>query len=789
MTLHTRLCRMKRTIAATLFFGFGLSPLVCSISAAAPSDFFETEIRPVLLGTCFKCHGQKKTEGNFRVDALGYLTRGGDRGPALVPGKPDQSLLIQAIRRTHKDVQMPPKEPLTEAQIKAFEKWVSQGALWPDSPAVTEGDTGLPGEDHWAYQPIVNHKVPAPKAFASRVRNDIDRFVFTQLEKQKLKPAAEADARTLIRRATFDLTGLPPTPEAIEAFVVDKRPDAYEKLIDQLLASPAYGERWGRHWLDVVRYADTSGDGTDMPILEAYRYRDYVIDVFNEDLPYDQFLIEQIAGDHLALTEPDKRFKQRMIATGYIALARRFGNSRLADFHLIVDNTIDTLGKGVLGMSLGCARCHDHKFDPITREDYYGLYGYFKSTRYPHTGTEHQHGRDGLIPLTTDHQMYEKASAYVAQKAKLVNDTKKADKKKQEEIKAELKELENQHFDLESAWAVVDGENPGDARMMIAGEPNRLGDVSPRGFIAYLNPEKPEIAKDQSGRIALARWVAAKDNPLTARVMANRIWMLHFGAGIVPTPNVFGTQGQPPSHPELLDYLATQFIVSGWSIKSMHRLIMTSSAYRLSSEAVPEGLARDPNNRQIWRFNRQRLDADAIRDAMLAISGTLDTQRPGAHPFPTEKDMMGYSQSRPFAADYDHNHRSVYLMMRRLGKNPFMSLFDGPDTNVSTAERTTSTVPLQALFMMNSDFVRDKARALATKLEHEIPTDADRVRRAYALTYGRAPTSNEQQDALSYLNQYADALDAGVKSEDRPHAAMISLCRVLMASNEFLYID
>jgi hypothetical protein len=597
---------------------------------------------------------------------------------------------------------------------------------------------------HWAYQPL--RLAEAPQQVPSRRHaHPVDLFISEELEKQGLKMNPPADRRTLMRRAYFTLTGLPPTPEQMAAFLEDTSPGAFLKVIDQLLASPHYGERWGRHWLDLARYADTSGDGADAPVPEAHLYRDYVIEAFNQDIPYDQFIIEQIAGDILAEREPEIRARERTIATGFIAVSRRFNNREYADMHLVIDNTLGTIGSGMLGMSISCARCHDHKYDPISTRDYYGLYGYFSSTQYPHAGTEIGRQRKNFVPLPGGGM----------------------------------------------GWAVKDKKDPGeigDAPVLLKGDPRSKGEIAPRGYLTVLSESLPEIPEGESGRLELARWIASRENPLTTRMVVNRVWQQHFGKGIVETADTFGKQGKPPTHPELLDWLAGEFVRNGWSFKQLHRLIMTSQSWRQSSAENDDGMRVDPGNRWYWRYPRQRLDAEAIRDATLFVSGRLQTERPGPHPFPqpNEKDEYPYTQHHPFLLDYDHEFRSVYLASRRLGKHQFMELFDGPDPNECTVRRDVSTVPLQALFWMNSDFVRNNAKTLAARLLEEFSSAEERIRFAHEQLYGREPSADELEELREYVREYERKISGEPEKEVR---SWTSLCRVLLAGNEFVYLD
>ncbi len=751
-------------------------------------EFFEKKIRPVLVEHCYSCHSAQaeKVKGALLLDTRQGLLKGGNMGAAVVPGNVDQSVLIQAIRYHDEDLRMPPKKRLSEEVVADFEAWIRMGVPDPrDGKPKAAGPVPIAAEKLWSFRPVVD---PAPPAVrdAAWTRNAVDRFILARLEGSGLRPAPEADKQTLLRRATFDLTGLPPTPEELEAFLADESPEAFAKAVERLLASPRYGERWGRHWLDVARYADTGGDASDWPVPEVRLYRDYVIDAFNRDMPYDQFVVEQLAGDRLALREPDgDRFEEKIVATGFVALTRRFNNSKYGDMHLVMESTIDTVGKAFLGMSIACARCHDHKFDPISREDYYGLYGYFASTQYPHNGTEHGRGHDNLVPLTRDPELFEKARAWMNRWHEAYHGWRKDNKGG---AKEKFEEVKKERPDVRWAWAVVDRKETGDEPIHLVGDPNRKGEKAPRGFLRGITRELPAIPSGQSGRLELARWLASKENPLTARVMVNRIWQQHFGVGIVPTSSMFGSQGQVPTHPELLDWLASRFVEGGWSVKAVHRLLMNSASYRQSSDAPAETLARDPGNDLLSRFRRRRLEGEAIRDAILFASGRLDLARPGTHPFPAE-DEMNYTQHRPFATDYDHEHRSVYLMVRRLGKHPFMALFDGPDSNVSTGERNVSTVALQALYLMNSPLLRTASESFAERIRRGARDDAARIALAHRLAFGRDPDSREERDGGAYLREYREGLEAAGVPGDRELLAWSSLCRILLSSSEFFYVE
>jgi hypothetical protein len=803
-----------------------------------PSAFFEARIRPVLAGTCVKCHGAAKVSGGLRLDSRDAILRGGESGPAIEPGVPEASLLVQAIRHADDALKMPPNGPLPKSAVDDLAAWVSAGAPWPEVGA----SATLDAEQHWAFRPLADAEPPAdPGGWAD---SPIDRFIAAEHRARGLTPVAPADKRALIRRATFDLLGLPPSPERVEAFVADDRPDAFERLVEELLASPRYGERWGRYWLDLARYADTAGDNSDYPIPEAYLYRNYVIDAFNADVPYDRFLHEQLAGDILAREGPDEDYARRVIATGFIAQAKRFGTFKLEDIHQIIEDSLNTTGQVVLGLSMRCARCHDHKFDPITARDYYALYGFFASTRYPFAGAEEERQPSEFAPLIlpaevearearhaeavallkTELQKAEAASGLGPQLEALTRriadaeqrlkagcdsatseaiqrdiDAWKAEQTRvQELLDAQVKPQRTALARTEKvsplegvpmAYAVREGK-PTDAAIQVGGDPKKRGDVVPRGVPKVLDPDADlPIPDGASGRLELARWLTGPVAHLSARVMVNRIWQHHFGKPIVATPSDFGLRGTPPTHPELLDHLARQFIADDWSIKAMHRRIMLSKTYQLACVDDPANDAIDSGNAWYWRADRRPLDAEALRDALLALGGTLDLSRPGPHPFPP-KEKWRYTAHHQFKALYDSDHRSVYLMVQRLHPHPYLKLFNGPDTSMTTAVRDEASVPLQALYLLNNPLVHRQAEGFARALIAREPEPASRVRLAYRLAFARPPTEAEQARALDFLERYARSLDAdGSPPEGRAPAAWAALARALLASNEFLFVD
>ena len=1214
---------------------------------AQDATFFETKVRPLLVEHCYDCHSGAKNKGGLSLETKAGWSKGGETGPAIVPGKPDDSLIIQAVRYTDKDFAMPPEKKggkLSAEKIAGLEEWVKMGAPDPrETVAKIGGMNAAEAKTWWAFQPL-----PAPAA-TPPTPAQIDGFVNARLTLAGLQSAPAADKRILMRRATFDLIGLPPTPEEIAAFLADESAGAFAKVVDRLLASPHYGERWGRHWLDIVRYADTAGETADYPVPLAWRYRNYVIDAFNADKPYDEFLREQIAGDILAQRGPRERYAERATATGYLAISRRFGFDSENYHNLTIQDTIDTLGQSVLGLSLGCARCHDHKFDPVSAKDYYALYGIFDSTRYAFPGSEQKPKSRAMLPLIPPEEAQPQWREFDGKVAAL---TSKLEKARQPVPAAILRSIDDPDGDFEmqavaaggsngvlvppwiyegkiavtnaaqspfknlypsgklganvsvgadkyriaqglhprrtrencralfvnldfraaapdpavlgahrfwigaradspavevlissqsvslragekvevigalevgqwhnlqltldlenctvsgsvgvpgavstfngkpfsqnwsgtldfaaldsrnqtntalpaldldnfgaqespippvstatpsmdppagapdfpalldgefegqtdgatpaapwgpgpnsvvkisassqspyrnifptgglgfhmpnrgeydgfvqplvnvrpdkdgrlfvgfdfrcasaaaggdgswryyighgpgisaavelfmtgkeffrrsadardTVWALkvgewyqvqlaldlkaktytgtiastagrtefggqlatgwdgtidytfidsyghrpgvrpaldadnfavretalppfdsapveitetsrrlkaveirqqlaavqADGEKakqelekllvsgpgemtygmsegtPRNARVQVRGEMDRPGEETPRGFIKVLGGGPLPADTEGSGRLELAQWLTRSDNPLTARVMVNRIWQYHFGHGLVKTPNDFGVRGQPPTHPELLDYLATQFIEAGWSVKAMHRLIMLSATYQQA--------AGDSEN--YAAFQRRRLSAEELRDAILAISGELDATPGREHPFPSPLSW-GYSQHGPFAAVYDSNKRSIYLMVQRIKRHPFLALFDGADPNTTTPDRRPTTVPTQALFFLNDPFVHAKAEKFAARLLAAHPDESQRIEAANRLTLGRAPTEMECAEAAEFLAAYR--AEVGVSGKGGAEtSALAAYVRTLFGSNEFLHLD
>ncbi len=845
------------TLMLALVVLFCLQNHVSAADAIKPSakqiEFFELHIRPVLIEKCADCHtGDKEAESSLVLNSRAALIKGGEYGPAIIPEKPEQSLLYQSIQRTHKELKMPPDaaEKLSTKTIQQFKRWIEWGAPWPEektrpltktTPTKSQPKkTQTLTTSHWCFLPRQSAAPPEVKN-PNWSQSSIDQFIYARLQKEKLKPTQLASRRTLIRRATFDLTGLPPTPQEVKDFLNDPSDDrlAFSKVIDRLLASTAYGERWGRHWLDVARYADTQGDVGDFPIPGAYLYRNWVIDAFNADLPYDQFLQAQIAGDILATHENNpQRARQLKIATGFIALSRRFGNTRFDDQHLTIDDTIDTIGRGIMGVTLKCARCHDHKFDPMLATDYYGLYGIFESTLYPTMGASNSPSPTQLVSAENSPDSQQKINAYwdllsqyqhqirnhfrpwlkptLKEYAEVTAKIKKATKEGQptKKLEARRKKLLAAHKGkfkelmihglpwlkqekarlvkqppAEMLFAVIDGK-PHHAQLHRRGNPSNPGEVVPRQFINVISKTKLEIDKKQSGRKELADWITAPDHPLTARVIVNRLWYHHFGQGLVKTVDNFGVLGAKPSHPQLLDHLANQLIQQQWSLKAMHRQIMLSRVYRLDSNDIDENNKRDPENIFLWKFSRKRLDAESIRDAMLFASGELDRQPGGPHPFkPWHK--KGYSLNGPFHEVYPSKKRSVYLITQRLFKHPFLGLFNGPETNETTGTRKNANIPSQALYLLNSPFVPELATAFAKRILKSNTTEEKQIQAAYQIAFSRNPTSTERTEFSQTLNAYRRQIkqEHPTDTESANLAAWAGLSKVLLTSNEFFFID
>jgi hypothetical protein len=700
---------------------------------AEARDFFEKSVRPLLATHCFECHGPGKQRGGLRLDGRAALLAGGDSGPALVPGQPDKSLLLKAVHY-QTELKMPPKGPLTPAQIALLTTWIRQGAPWPEVAAVRppakEPGLRITPKDRsfWSFQPVANPPVPAVRA-RDWPRATLDAFVLARLEAAGLSPSAAADRRTLIRRATFDLTGLPPTPQEVEAFLADHSPDAFARVVDRLLASPHYGERWARHWLDIARYGeDQAHTFQARKYPQGFRYRDWLIRAFNEDMPYDGFIRAQLAAD---LLDGPQRL-EHLPALGFFALGPvYYGDPKRLDQ---IDDRIDTLTRGFLGLTVACARCHDHKYDPISTRDYYALAGVFASTDYVEISLEP--GKEGQ-PIAPAPKGKNKGKKGAVAKGPFIH-------------------------------SLRDLERPTNMRVHIRGNAATLGEEAPRRFMPILMHDEPPPFTRGSGRLELADAITTRDNPLTARVIVNRVWQHHFGKGLVRTPSNFGALGERPTHPELLDHLATRFVANGWSLKWLHREIMLSATYQLSSRQEARQQEVDPENRLLWRANRRRLEVEAWRDAILAVSGKLDR-------------TVGGSSSD--LASAENRRRTLYGVVSRHELNPLLRLFDFPDPNITSGERTVTTVPLQQLFVLNSEFMVQNAKALAARLRASAGDDVSRIRQAFWLLYGRPVTDRELRLGLAFVTGAETPGRAPTLTRWEQYA------QVLLSTNELLYVD
>ncbi|MEM6568845.1 MAG: DUF1553 domain-containing protein [Planctomycetota bacterium] len=778
-------------------------------ATAEQIEFFESKIRPVLAESCFSCHSDLagRVRGDLRVDSRAALLAGGATGAAIVPGDPDASPLIEAVRYEDPIFAMPPKAPLSDEAVRDLERWVKMGAPWPDAgPRVPDdamhagvevedlaGGESLDreidieaGREFWSFRLPVRVEPPTPED-AEWAWGPIDGFLRTAMEEAEVEPVRDADKRTWLRRVTFDLTGLPPTPEEIEAFEADRSATAYETVVDRLLASDAFGERFGRHWLDVARYGESSGKETNVAYPHAWRYRDFVIDAMNEDMRFDVFLQKQVAGDLLEYAGEDER-AENLVATGYLAIGSKSHNTNdRRQFALdVVDEQIDAVSQGMLGLTLACARCHDHKFDPVPIEDYYALAGIFLSTdtRYGTLrGAGNDHPSDLIdLPAGADvpdgptmdpliRRLFERGRERAERRASPDGMSMDREMDTADERLARLQQRRSAQqaailddllvrFDERGrptaanrvAMGAVEG-TPRDIAVLERGELDRPGDVVERGLPQVLwSGEQPAI-DEGSGRLELARWVGSGDNPLTARVWVNRIWLHMFGAGIVSTPDNFGAGGQPPSHPELLDWLATELVANDWSTKSIVREIALSHAYRLDSSSSRANEALDPDAVTRWRMADRRLEAESIRDALLAVSGTLESDPPVGSPTGAIEGALRVEQLTTFLTQ-ERPVRSVYLPSLRGEVVHSLEVFDAPDAAFVTGDREETSAATQALFLMNDEDVLRLADAFADRLMAAEEKDTRRIRLAFEIALGRRPTSVETDAVRRFLREY-----------------------------------
>ena len=776
--------------------------------AKTGNEFFETQIRPLLAEHCWRCHGDKKQEGGLRLTSHETLLMGGDTGQAIMPGNPSESLLIRAVKYVD-ELKMPPKKKLAESDIAKLERWVAMGAAWPASSFTPSLDNRNAGSSNfqatpkqrtwWAYQPLAHPSPPLVKN-AQWSRNEIDQFILAELEARTMSPSPPADRRVWLRRVTLDLTGLPPTCEELVDFEADESGQSFESVVDRLLNSPAYGQRWARHWLDVVRYADYhDGDPKARnPVcepLEAWRYRDWVVDALNADLPYDQFIVHQIAGDLLPAPSGHEPYADGLIATTFLVNGAwdRGDADKEKMVSDMVDDQIDTVGKAFLGLTLGCARCHDHKFDPLAQSDYYALAGIFYSTRMltelGTKGGEITLQRRPLVPQAIVDVRNTQLRQIADLNSKLAELDKQSPKPSPDDptLRAlvEQRDLLQKELPPEPpmALAVSEGGVPGglfpaiqDVPIHIRGSYTRLGSVVPRRMPSFFAGEGQAGISVGSGRRELAEWIASPENPLCARVIVNRVWQWHFGEGLVRTSNNFGLLSEPPTHPLLLDWLATRFIEDGWSLKSLHRRIVLSETYRQASRARLSGTAGlvedgdrnrqvDPDNFWLGRFAARRLEAEAIRDTMLLVSGKLDSA-PGG----------------PASEDVAIARRSLYVQTARWDRSNFATLFDAANPDASEERRNVSTVAPQSLFFLNNSFTLSQAKQLAERLIRDVPTAKTdfvtaRIQYAYRLLFSRQATDEELGIASQLVEQASD------------ESGWTDLAHVLLCSNEFIYLD
>jgi mono/diheme cytochrome c family protein len=805
---------------------------------AAEQQFFERQVRPLLVEHCYQCHSSsaKVLKGGLRLDSRAGWMKGGDSGPAIVPGAPDESLLIEAIR--YRSLEMPPRGKLREAEIAALERWVRMGAPDPrtdPAPARPSRADLDAGRSHWAFRPIADPPVPRVK-HGTWPRSDVDRFILARLESEGLTPVADVDRPTLLRRVFFDLAGVPPTPAEIEAFLADETPDAFERIVDALLGRPEFGQCWGRHWLDVARYADSNGSDENFTFYDAWRYRNYVIGAFNADKPFDRFLTEQVAGDLLPFSTQEER-DDNLMATGFLVVGPKVIGATDKEQLLVdvIDEQLDTIGKAFLGLTIGCARCHDHKFDPISARDYYALAGILASTETIHGNLLNRRDLTGwnLHPLGSGGQAaYEAFLAHEksldgrmkeqkdlqSKRDTLKNGVKPAAGEKTGDVNeanvdpgTELRRIEERLAVLKReianlkenpvprpplAMSVNDQAHPGPMAICIRGDAHNRGVTVPRGFLAIVGPRAPDIGPDVSGRAQLAAWLTDARNPLTGRVAVNRVWQHLFGQGLVGTPDDFGTRGEHPSHPELLDHLARRFVRQGWSVKRLIRHLVLSRTYRLSSDFHREAAARDPEDRWLWRMNRRRLRAEALRDGLLAVSGQLDRSPAGSvvAGLNVQATGVGVKPNPPVRSVC----RTIYLPVIRNDLPALFQLFDFGDSLSVNGRRSTTNVAPQALFLMNSPLVLEAANDTAASVLAgcEVSDERRVLERLYVRILGRRPHPDEVEPSLALVRAALSepagpgplASGSAVGASARARAWAV-LGHALFCSTSFQYLD
>lgn len=758
-------------------------------------EFFEKKIRPVLEEHCLACHSGKLEEplGGLRLDSRDAVLRGGGNGPALVAGDPEQSLIVKALGYKDPTLKMPPTGKLPDRTIDDFRHWIAQGA---EDPRIAEpkkqasqpsgpGTTIAEGRRWWAFQPLQEHLAPQTERLGWS-RRKIDAFILAKLEENGLEPSPEVDRRTLVRRAYVDLTGLKPTYEQVEAFAADESPDAYARLIDLLMASPRYGERWGRHWLDVARWAEDhpTRESTNRPHPYAWRYRDWVIEAVNDDIPYDRFIRMQFAADLMPGFQPDQ-----MRALGYIGNAPMYHKDPRLSRDVIEtiasddwDERLDAVSRGLLGLTVACARCHDHKFDPITNRDYHALAGVFASLWLvkrpivemdPEAAEKLVWAHEWMVRISGQLGNLKELDTIAEQVHPEIARLRKKTEQIEEQLKTDETPLTHAVIDC-GVW--IDGSTPtvtwmdlrpGEARdlpLFIRGNVANPGEIVPRRFLTVLSKGEPEPFRNGSGRLELANKIVNEAAPLTARVWVNRVWGWHFGDHLVRTPSDFGTQGQAPTHPQLLDDLTARFVANGWSLKWLHREIMLSSAYRQAARRREADFKADPTNRLLWRFTPRRLDIESWRDAILQTSGELDLTMAGP-----STDIEQETQAR----------RTVYSQISRAAAHPILELYDFPDAKQHTPQRQSTTTPLQQLFVLNSKWMRQQSASLAARID-SVSGAVEKVRALYRRTLNRDPSTEE--------------IDLAVRFIERAHAepdrdGWAEFSQILLGSNEFTFLN
>jgi hypothetical protein len=842
-------------------------------AAAADPPHFETEVLPILSARCLKCHGEKKPKAGLDLRTPAGLLKGGESGPALVPGAADKSLFFEMIQKG----EMPPKkgEKLTAEQVAVVKAWIDAGAPTAGKAAVVQAPPSKISErdrQFWAFRKPVRPALPRVK-LSERVRTPIDAFILARLEAKGLTLSPDADRAVLLRRVSFDLIGLPPTPEEVQAFLADTRPDAYERVVERLLASPHFGERWGRHWLDAAGYADSVGGDNDpgqvFPRESMWRYRDYVVRAFNDDKPFDRFLVEQLAGDELddwrAAPAFTPRIREHLIATGFLRTTVDHTTedelNRPFERYQVLHDTIENITTNLLGLTVACARCHDHKFDPISQVEYYRLLAVLKPVYNPEKWIQPQNHH--LVDVSAkEKEAIQRHNAEIDREVDKLNrsieELRRGVEKRLFEAKlaklpeairadtaaalqmpaekrnpvqkylaeklgpmltvnqkelyfelsladhitnlvrhvARLKSQRRSASKIQAAWE--DGAPP-PTYVFRRGNLTTLGAEVQPGVFAVLTESgestllaaPPKGAKTSGRRLAWARWLTRPDHPLTARVFVNRVWQHHFGEGIVATPDNFGHLGGRPTHPELLDWLAGEFVQSGWKIKALHRMIVLSSVYRQSCADHSDSAAIDPGNQLLWRMRLRRLESEAVRDAVLAVSGKLDGTLGGAPvPIEPQPDGMVIIPAKGLPTPTAAWQRSLYLFARRNYSVTLLNVFDQPVMATNCTRRIHSAVPLQSLTLLNDAFMLEQARFFADRVASAGQDQQKQIERAFQIAFARSPNTQEMASSMALLNKLQERYTGGkLVPEEARRQALARLCHMLLCANEFLYVS